>query len=124
MLPILPLFNNSLIVVNGTVFDFETFVYVRWGWIIFLAAHVFLGTLFFIYTIVLTAINKDLVLKSSALATLVALDSAGRHITGGLAQPDQIRRRIPGRGARGVEATISDDKLEVTRDKTSPAEVK
>ncbi|KAK0718032.1 hypothetical protein B0T26DRAFT_610228, partial [Lasiosphaeria miniovina] len=59
----------------GTVYETQTFVYVRWGWLTFLAAQIGLALGFFVWTVAATRRLGTQVFKSSILAALFALHS-------------------------------------------------
>ncbi|KAH8898626.1 hypothetical protein GQ53DRAFT_816859 [Thozetella sp. PMI_491] len=64
--------------ISGAALGLETFVFVSWGWLAFLGTQLFLATLVLIMTILDTEKSQTKVLKSSAIATLVALDNDSR----------------------------------------------
>jgi hypothetical protein len=86
--------------VTGAVLAPESFVQVQWGWLAFLATQVALTTAFLMCLMVQTAVWKVRVLKSSALAPVVALSSDGRALlerqagVGGVEAQDAMARKL------------------------------
>ena len=64
--------------IQGQAFASATHVEVRWAWLVFLVFQVLLSLVFLVYTIVATEGSQIPVLKSSARATLLALDERAR----------------------------------------------
>ncbi|KAK3330107.1 hypothetical protein B0H66DRAFT_611357 [Apodospora peruviana] len=56
----------------------ETYVHIQWAWLTFLAVQVVLSAAFLMGIIVQTAVWKVKVFKSSSMATLFAIESAGK----------------------------------------------
>ncbi len=79
--------------VNGTAWALETYVHVRWGWLAFLGVQIALCIVFLVFTIVATHRSGTMVLKSSPLAALMALNPGSREVVGGFgADPDMKQR--------------------------------
>ena len=64
--------------VNGTALGMETFVHVRWEWLSLLIAQVSLSILVLLYIIIATARSGVEVLKTDALAALLAIPADER----------------------------------------------
>ena len=79
--------------VNGTVWIYESYVHVRWGWMGFLAAQMILGCLFLVFTIMTSGVVGP-VLKSSTLAVLFALGPDARAMVGGIGSVKEMERRV------------------------------
>src|SRR3569833_3361196 len=91
--------------VTGSAWGVETFVHVRWGWIGYMAAEIGLATVFLVMTVLYTRRLKMQVLKSSPLATLLALTNETRSTVGGITTAAKVRSMTKnvkvGRGGGG-----------------------
>jgi hypothetical protein len=91
-------------VMNGSALSNETFVKIRWGWITLLLGQFILTAAFLIVTAVVTNQMKGQVLKSSAIALLLALGDDCRSIMGGIESVPAMMRK-----ARVLQVKLHDD---------------
>ena len=108
-------YDGGSVVINGIAWAPETYVRVHWEWIAFLITYVTLGTLFLVFTINITAVKRETILKSSALATLFALGPESRETTGGIAPLPLMAERVSGSGNDRVEARLLGNELRAER---------
>lgn len=59
----------------GTVFITETYVCVQWAWLVCVAAQIMMSAVFVVGVMIQTSVWKVKVVKSSALATMLALNT-------------------------------------------------
>jgi len=101
--------------INGTALSTATFVEIHWGWLGFLAGELVVAVAFLVATVVLTR-NLDLpVVKSSALAVLLAPGAGTRAAIGGVDRDARhLRKRAGTARARfdGAEMVLSVPDLE------------
>lgn len=71
-------------VFQGTTWDTEVYVNIRWGWLSFLAAELVLAIAFITFTAFETYRTAVPVLKSSALAASLALDGEAQQSIGSI----------------------------------------
>ena len=109
--------NVNSFAVSGSAWASETFVSVRWGWIAYMAVEILLATLFLALTVVYTRRLKMHVLKSSPLATLLALNDETRLTVGGITTPKRFRSN-----ARSVKVNLVGNDLGVAEFVPSPVE--
>ncbi|KAK3328651.1 hypothetical protein B0T19DRAFT_462302 [Cercophora scortea] len=89
--------------ITGSAWANETFVSVRWGWIFYMASEIVAAALFLCLTVVATSQLDIKVLKSSPLATLLALNDKTRSTVGGITTPSEVRHH-----ARSVKVNLVD----------------
>ena len=77
--------------VQGSALVEETFVHVRWGWITYMGFEILLAIVFLCLTVAYTQRLNMKVLKSSPLATLLALNDEARSTVGGITTPKRVR---------------------------------
>jgi hypothetical protein len=70
--------------VTGTAWVNITYVQVRWAWLAYLAVEIVLASCFLVSTVFSTHQLKLKVIKSSSMATLVALSGEARTLLGGV----------------------------------------
>ena len=66
-------------------------MHVRWGWITYMASEILLAVVFLCLTVLYTRRLNMKVLKSSPLATLLALNDEARSTVGGITTPKRVR---------------------------------
>ncbi len=76
--------------VLGSAWTVQSFVQVRWGWVVYMAMEILLAAAFLVMTVLYTRRLKIRVLKSSLLATLLALDNEARSTVGGITTPSRM----------------------------------
>jgi hypothetical protein len=103
--------------VVGKAWAEESFVRVRWGWITYMAAEILLAIVFLIVTIVYTRQLRMKVLKSSPLATLLALSDETRSTFGGITNPRSVRK-----DARSLKVNMVGNEMAVSEIVSSPIE--
>lgn len=89
----------------GTVFITETFVCVKWAWLACVAAQIMMSVIFVVGVMIQTSIWKVKVVKSSALATMLAFnaDDKGRlerENMGQVTEPRTMSTRLRSAKAR------------------------
>jgi hypothetical protein len=82
--------------INGTVWKDETFVEIKWGWLVFLASELVLSIAFLLITAIFTYRMKVPAMKSSALATLLAPTQEIRDRIGDIAHFEEARKNTAG----------------------------
>jgi len=102
--------------VQGSALVVETFVHVRWGWITYMASEILLAIVFLCVTVVYTRRLNMKVLKSSPLATLLALNDEARSSVGGITTPKRVRT-----SARSVKVNLVGSGIAVSELTASPA---
>ncbi len=96
--------------INGTAWTTETYVHVRWGWLVFLGVQIFLSILLLAFTIVATQVSGTMVLKSSPLAVLFALGQDSRAVLGDVRTESEMKRR-----AATFDAALVGNQLVINR---------
>ena len=77
--------------IRGTAFETETYIHVRWPWIILPLADVFLSIILFLSTAITSRSSRTILWKSSALPLLVArLQTNPNHNLGPLRNVDDL----------------------------------
>ncbi|KAK3686209.1 hypothetical protein B0T22DRAFT_242745 [Podospora appendiculata] len=89
--------------ITGAAWANETFVSVRWGWILYMASEIVVAAAFLCLTVIATSQLDIKVLKSSPLATLLALNDKTRSTVGGITTPSEVRHH-----ARSVKVNLVD----------------
>ncbi|CZR65452.1 uncharacterized protein PAC_15352 [Phialocephala subalpina] len=79
--------------VNGTVWKDETFVHIKWGWLVFLASQLVLSISFLFITVISTYRMKVPAMKSWALATLLAPTEEIRDNIGDIEHFEEARKK-------------------------------
>jgi hypothetical protein len=79
--------------INGTVLGRTPYVEIRWPWLCYLALELLFSTIFLFGIIVTTKRAELPILKSSALATLCAVDGDARKRLGSINDFEQLKRR-------------------------------
>ncbi|KAK3360514.1 hypothetical protein B0T25DRAFT_578429 [Lasiosphaeria hispida] len=95
-------FNTEL--VSGDALAEVTFVFVQWGWIGYMAFEICLASVFLTMTVIYTGRLDVKVLKTSPLATLLALDAGVRSAVGGITTTKEVERN-----ARGAKVGLVGD---------------
>jgi len=103
--------------VTGSAWGVETFVHVRWGWIGYMAAEIGLATVFLVMTVLYTRRLKMQVLKSSPLATLLALNDETRSTVGGITTAAKVRSMT-----KNVKVNLVGDEIAMSGYVPSPVE--
>ncbi|KAI0534945.1 hypothetical protein GGR58DRAFT_519868 [Xylaria digitata] len=92
--------------VPGTAFVEESYVQIRWGWLSFLAATIIIVSLLILFTIWFTAAKNGKTLKTSTLASLVALDTDCSSRFGGIGAKHDMENK-----ARHINVRLVGDHL-------------
>ncbi len=96
--------------VGGWAWAPETFVQVRWGWIFYMAFEILAAAMFLVLTVQYTQRLKIQVLKSSPLATLLALNDDTRSVVGGITTAAHARTQ-----ARAVTVNLVGSGMSLSR---------
>ena len=105
---------NSFAVQGSTLVQ-ETFVHVRWGWIGYMAFEIVLAAIFLCLTVLYTRKLDVRVLKSSPLATLLALNDETRSTVGGITTSKRVRNN-----AKSVKVNLVGTGVSVSELTASP----
>jgi len=101
--------------VEGSALVKETFVRVRWGWITYMACEILLAAVFLTMTVLYTRRLNIQVLKSSPLATLLALNGEARSSLGAITTAKRVRSN-----ARAVKVNLVGNEIAASELTTSP----
>lgn len=85
--------SNKTDVFQGTAWDNEVYVDIRWGWLSFLASELLLATVFIAFTAFITHRTAVPVLKSSALAAFLAPDREAQRLMGSIDDLDSAKEK-------------------------------
>ncbi len=93
---------------NGTSWVSEPFVHIRWGFLVFLAVQLVIAYLFLALTIAVAYKRRAPILKSSALATMLASSEEMRSAVGTVYGISQAEKQ-----AMNVKIKMNNGKLEI-----------
>ncbi|KUJ07908.1 uncharacterized protein LY89DRAFT_725615 [Mollisia scopiformis] len=91
---------SSSTTVNGTAWKDETFVEIKWGWLVFLASQLVLSIIFLLITVISTYRMRIPAMKSSALAMLLAPAEEIRDKIGDIGHFEEATKRSGGMKVR------------------------
>jgi hypothetical protein len=88
----------------GTAFILQSYVKIKWEWLIFLAVVEALSIIFLAATIITTKREKVAILKSSSLASMCALSEESKNYIGAIKGPGDVFDK-----ALGLEVRLEED---------------